>query len=52
MFIIPFPVLCECSNQLKRAKTTKPLSNDDIKGQRQHKNSKDDIRGANTTQKE
>ena len=31
MFIIPFPVLCICRNQLKRTKTTKILSKDDIK---------------------
>ena len=31
MFIIPFPVLCKCRNQLKRAKTTKTLGKDDIK---------------------
>ena len=37
MFIIPFPVLCKCRNQLKRTKTTKNFSKDDIK------KSKDDI---------
>ena len=31
IFIIPFPVLCKCRYQLKRTKTTKILSKDDIK---------------------
>ena len=30
MFIIPFPVLCKCRNKLKKTKTTKTLSKDDI----------------------
>ena len=51
MFIIPFPVLCKCRNQLNRAKTTKTLSKDDIKEQRQLKKSKDDIKSAKTTLK-
>ena len=51
MFIIPFPVLCKCRNQLKRTKTTKIISKDDIKQQRRHKNSKDDIKTAKTTSK-
>ena len=46
MFIIPFPVLCKCRNQLKRTKTTKIISKDDIK------KSKDDIKKEKTTLKE
>ena len=37
MFIIPFPVLCKCRNQLKRTKTTKIISKDAIKEQRRQK---------------
>ena len=37
MFIIPFPVLCKCRYQLKRTKTTKIISKDDIKEQRRQK---------------
>ena len=49
MFIIPFPVWCKCRNQLKRTKTTKILNKDDIKEQRRHKKSKDDIKKAKIT---
>ena len=52
MFIIQFPVLYKCRNQLKRTKTTKTLSKDEIKEQRWHKRSKDDIIRAKTAEKE
>ena len=52
MFIIPFPVLCKCRNQLKRTKTTKVVNKDDIKRQRRHKNDKVDIKKQRRHKKE
>ena len=52
MFIIPFPVLCKCRNELKRTKTTKIWSKDDIKEKRQYKKSKDDMRRGKMTKKD
>ena len=51
MFIIPFPVLCKCRNQLKRTKTIKIKSKDDIEKKSCHEKSKDDIKRAKTTSK-